>query len=185
MWAIQREMAYNFDMSPKLPQVIILLGPVGAGKSTVGRIIEKELNGHFYSIEELFIQKFKTYENYASNRDQAYQIFMDEVIHAAERGQTPLIFEEIAMSSHGKGLVESISQKFSTDLICIEADLETCQSRVIQRGTAKNFSKSNAVVEGAWTEFSKVKDFYRFKAEIRNQDCAHQEIADQVRKIWK
>ncbi len=99
----------------KAPLVIILLGPVGAGKSTVGRLIEKKMEGCFLSIEEFFIERFSSYENYAANRDLAYSEFEKEIISSVNNGKAPVIFEEVALSHHGKKLVETIIQEMQAE----------------------------------------------------------------------
>jgi dephospho-CoA kinase len=166
------------------PSVIIVLGPVGAGKSKVCRLLQRELGGKIISIEEFFMRQYGSYDNYSAHKNEAYQKLKTEILSCLNQGANPVIFEEIAISVHGKELVEGFIRDFSTELICVDAELAICKARVSTRGTSKNFSKSDAVVEGAWSAFQQIKASLKFKAKIQNNSLSENELIAEIRKVW-
>ena len=85
----------------QLPHIIILLGPNGVGKSHICRIISAQGLCEYFSIEEVFMDKYKSLANFQQHRDEAYQYF-ENIIRSANTEKV-IIFEESGISDQAPG----------------------------------------------------------------------------------
>jgi shikimate kinase len=165
--------------------IIILLGPNGAGKTTIGRILEKEFNCIFLSLEEFFLNRYPTYEAYREHREEAYQAFEALVRLTLDCVDEPVIFEEIGLSAAAQTLIGHLQQTYRVILVKVIASEQLCIQRVADRGTDTNFPKPPEMVRKVHARFlTEVANRYSFDVEIVNERLSEADICKQLRSLF-
>ena len=156
-------------------KLIILLGPNGVGKTHICKVLEKNKLAKYYSIEEYFMKKYITLDNFKKHRQEGYNSF--ELNIRSDTDSEIILFEESGISSQATDMINRLKQDYQVYLIEIMADLETCKDRVRQRGTKENFSKDDEFVinsEKKYLEYGGKK--YKFDLKIKNNDLNDSQI---------
>jgi shikimate kinase len=179
------------DLMPHFPQVIILLGPCGAGKTTVCRLLAERIGARFLDLEGFGLERYPTYDLYRANREQLYRDFTAFVEVSIADTQRPVVFEEVGLSPLSQQLIARMQQGYRAVLIALLASEETCVERVAARGIAANFPKSPELVRRIHAEFlEQAYPRYTFACEIQNDQpsdealmAAIEECAEQLMRV--
>ena len=159
------------------PNVIILLGPSGAGKTTVGRFLEQHFACVFLSLEEFFLTRYPSYEQYRSHREDAYQRFEHLVYHTLQTSGKPVVFEEVGLSQVSQTLIRNIQHRCHTVLVQVMAQEALCVHRVATRSTSGNFPKTPEIVQRVHRQFlAEVRARYTFAVELENEHLSKEEL---------
>jgi|SRR6185436_11040600 len=168
----------------KTTDIIILLGPNGAGKSTAGHILQNHFRCSFLSLEEFFLERYQTYENYAAHRPEAYQLFEGEVHSFIRSGKKPVVFEEIGLGQESQTLIQALQRDFRVKLVCLLASESTCVQRVAARGTQRNFPKTIESVKSVRERFlAESATRYHFDLVIENENISEQDLVRQLEEF--
>ncbi len=151
---------------PDYPQIVILLGPNGVGKTTLGQMLERTFRCRFVSLERFFLDRYASYAEYRANRPAAYAAFEQHVADLVN-GQ-PLVFEEVGLSDLAQGLIGNLQGRFRVALVGVLAPEAICQQRVAQRGLTSNYPKSPAFVRDTYQRFQASAGRYRLDLEVQN-----------------
>ncbi len=157
------------------PDLAILLGPNGVGKTHICHVLERNGLFRFYSIEEFLIGKYKSLSNFQRHREEGYVQF-EKVIHSARDGK-PIIFEESGISDEATRMIGRLKKDYAVRLISVSANLDLCIGRVERRGIESNFPKSAEFVKDSFDKWeSKAKSKYVFDMEIVNNNLSDRAI---------
>ena len=114
-------------------RVYILIGPKGAGKTFLGRAIEKEFQIPFLEVESIALRVKQ--ERAFDNADYVREIF--KAIETAVRDElsktTELLFDSTGLSDEFDEMLANLRADFDLRLIRIRADPDVCLERVRAR----------------------------------------------------
>ena len=155
----------------------MLIGPNGVGKSTIGRILAKNFSGCFISIEEFFLERYPTLDQYRANKDGAYAQLEAHIRERHIACQQPIIFEEVGLSEHAQRLVHNLAYDFNVLCCKVMANRLLCADRVAQRGLQHSYPKAPGMLKHVYQDFVARSDgLYAFDLEIINESLSEAEI---------
>lgn len=124
----------GLSLRKKLTKPISIIGMMGSGKSTVGRILARKLRLQFYDSDKEIenrlglsvsdIYEFKGEDYFREKEAEAVQEILDYGIVLLSTGSNTFLNEDL------RNLIKEKSIS-----ICLSADLQTIHSRVIRRNT--------------------------------------------------
>ncbi len=134
-------------MASHRAQLLVLVGPKGAGKSEIGRMIESSFNAHFLDVERIAIRVLRSMggiidETYARRafEEITYAIRALETDHAA------IIIETTGASDETICFLDRLTSRYEVCLIKVGASAETCAERVRTRNQSKQISVSDDLI---------------------------------------
>ncbi|HBL30869.1 MAG TPA: hypothetical protein DD490_28875 [Acidobacteria bacterium] len=164
--------------------LLILVGPNGVGKSTLGRCLARHLGYRFLPVEEFWKARYATIEEIWARLPEAFRAFEDHVRAELAADGTPVVFESGGRTPHDVELIGVLSAAFRTRLVRVHADLDTCQRRVRERGTSRNFPKTPDYVARCHEEFfAAYVGRYDVAEVIENRDLPEEEICRLFRNL--
>ena len=163
---------------PDYPQIVILLGPNGVGKTTLGQMLERNFSCAFLSLETLLLERYPSYEVYRANRPAAYRAFEQAVGEQVMASTVPLVFEEVGLNEVSQHLIGNLQARFRVALVRVTAPEEVCQQRVARRDPASNYPKSPAFVRDTYHRFAATARRFTFTLEAQNLGRQPDELAE-------
>ena len=121
-----------------LSQVIVLVGPKGAGKTTLGRVLEREPGVHFLEVESIAKRVLADMggvidERYAREAFAAIVVAVDSMA-----GSYPtIVLETTGASTETPAFIDALRRLRSVRLVRIVAPAETCATRIAQRDSSR------------------------------------------------
>lgn len=128
--------------------VILLFGPKGAGKSTIGRVLERELGGHFLEVEAIAKRVLAAAQGVI---DEAYaERALNAIVAEVERISTRhtfIVIETTGASKHTSCFIESLRRKHEVRLVRVRAEKRVCAERIARRDAARQIDVSSEMIE--------------------------------------
>ena len=161
-------------------KLIILIGPNGVGKTTIGSYLEKYLGMHFLRIEEFWLSRYETIEDIYAALEEAYELFESHLHSEMPKTNKTVVFEAGGRNEYALRMILKLEKAYDAILVKVSAEYDTCLKRVLSRGTKSNFPKDEAYVQKCHSEFKDIYQHkYDFRFEIINNDgVTHNEIID-------
>lgn len=137
------------DPEPRAPraQLVVLVGPKGAGKTTLGRALAGRAGVHFLEVE-LLAQRVL-----AATRgvlDEAYAArFFDALRVELERLETAhdvLVIETTGASIHAEAFVAALASRHELLLVRVEAPADVCAARIRARDPSRQVAVSDDLI---------------------------------------
>lgn len=134
-------------VSARRAQLVVLVGPKGAGKSTVGRMIESRFDAHFMDVERIAIRVLRSMggiidETYARRAFEE----IARAIRAVEREHAAIVIETTGASEETVKFLHRLMARHDVRLIRVRASAETCAERIKTRNQSKQISVSDEVI---------------------------------------
>ena len=161
-------------------KLIILIGPNGVGKTTIGSYLEEHLGMQFLRIEEFWMSRYQTIEDIYESLEEAYELFESHLQQEMQNTNKTIVFESGGRNEYALKMILTLQEQYDAILVKISADYDTCLRRVLARGTKTNFPKDEAYVQKCHSEFKESYEHkYQFQFGLVNNDgVSHHEIID-------
>jgi len=130
-----------------MKQVIILVGPKGAGKSTIGDLLEKNLRIHFVRVEPLFI---KVRESFGASHPDYERLGYELVLsHLCKELSTHnlMCFESTGASEYFMWLLVELRKLAHVLPVQILVERTQCLDRITQRDASIHINVSDDQID--------------------------------------
>lgn len=119
-------------------KLIILIGPKGSGKSSIGAIIEQKTHIKFLRVEPIWLS--------LKPEEDGWQRVAAEIDRQFQENETVMI-ESLGVGEGFDKLHTSLKERYEVKLVKVEADLALCLSRVKNRDSSNHIPVSDDKVE--------------------------------------
>lgn len=163
------------------PEIIILIGPKGAGKSYIGRLIEKTYGCHFLHVELIFLDVQKRglpFEEYVTT---GYRL-VHEAVEALVQQKQCVIFETIGIADAFLELLTSLKKKYVVCLIQVRVPLHTALERVLSRDQTHQIQLDKEVIVHMNEQSLRVK--LEYDLILENEQATDAQLLQQLDTIW-
>ncbi len=165
-----------------LKHIIILIGPKGSGKTTIGRAIAKEMNIRFFDVEKHLIEYMNN--NSIDGNDLPNHGFdIEEIeIRSILKCEDVVVIEATGSSEYFMSYYNMYSAEFRVIPIKIVCNYDICLERINARGLKDNFevpidkiksiyNRSTAIDLDWFQVIDTVNDFNLVKVVDKLKDC--------------
>lgn len=122
---------------------IILIGPKGSGKTSIGVMAAKNSNIKFLRVESIWLS--------LNPGEDGWQRVEEEIDKQFQKDET-VIIESLGVGEGFDRLHAALKEKYEVKLIKVYADLSTCLTRVKNRDSSDHIPVSDEKVE----EYNKI-----------------------------
>ncbi len=130
-----------------MKKVIVLVGPKGAGKTTIGRFLEAELGIEFFCVEPLFLEvRARLGASHPDLERQGFEAVLASLGDALARSAV-VCFDSTGASARFPWLLSELGKLARVVLIRVLADPAQCLERVRQRNAALHIPIADAAIE--------------------------------------
>jgi shikimate kinase len=129
-------------------RVLLLVGPKGAGKTTIAEMLARRADAHFVEAEAISKRVLAACdgvidESYAR---RAFTAIADEVDRLAAAGQRLLVLETTGASDEAPAFFARLRARHDLRLVRIHAGLATCVERIATRDTTRQIAVPDDLV---------------------------------------
>lgn len=165
----------------KKPEIIVLIGPKGAGKSYIGRLIER-IYGYFFLHTELIFLEVKKrnlpFENYVAT---GYQL-VQEAVEALVQQKHCVVFETIGVADACLALLAYLKKKYTVVFIQVHVSSHVALERVFSRDQTHQIQLERAIVAHMNEQSLQMKLDYDLILE--NERATDAQLIQQLETIW-
>lgn len=120
--------------------VLALIGPKGAGKTHLGRMLERELDVDFIDVEAVF-------RALPGPRDVAEGYSRVEALVSERLATRPTVSLELTGAApEAEDLLRRLAEAATLRLVRVQAPLEVCLRRIAQRDASRQLPASEALI---------------------------------------
>ncbi len=129
-------------------RMVVLVGPKGSGKTTIGRMLERHPGVHFLNVETIARRVLEAMgkvidENYARRA-------FDEILSAIrsiEEQHEVIVIETTGASEETPRFLAALGERYDLRLVRIHARPETCAARIHSRDQSAQIQVSAELIE--------------------------------------
>ncbi len=130
-----------------MKQVLVLVGPKGAGKSTIGHVLATDLGLHFLRVEPIFLDvRAQLGASHSQFEAAGFQAVLTALREALVQHDI-VCFETTGASTHVSWLLEALRQEARVLLVRVLAAPDQCLSRIRARDASIHIPVSDDQIE--------------------------------------
>jgi XRE family transcriptional regulator, aerobic/anaerobic benzoate catabolism transcriptional regulator len=128
-------------------KVLLLVGPKGAGKTTLGRELAKRPGVRFVPVEAIAKEVLASMGNVIDERyaRRAFDAILRE-LRDLERRHSTLVLETTGASEHSRDFVRRLANRYELALVRVTASPSECEARILARDPSAQIAVSRAMV---------------------------------------
>lgn len=129
-------------------RLIVLVGPKGSGKTTIGRMLEQRLGARFIAVEAVAKRVLAEMGNVVDERyaRRAFEEIVRELEQAA-RAHAVMVIESTGASSETAAFFAALRERFDVRFVRVRATRDTCADRIETRDQSAQIQVSRELVE--------------------------------------
>jgi hypothetical protein len=128
-------------------EVLLLVGPKGAGKSTIGQLLATQLGVRFLRVEPLFLEvRAALGPSHPDYERRGFEAVLSALVDALA-GHDAACFESTGASDHFPWLLSEIRKVARLHLVRVRASPDRCLERVRSRDASLHIPVSDDQVE--------------------------------------
>lgn len=161
--------------------VYILIGPKGAGKSYIGKLLHTELGIQFFAVEVIFMAIINN--DYDSDEEfvRAGNRLIERGIDAyLEKGDS-ISFEATGANPVLNEFIDKLAKKYTVKLIHIKTPLPLCLERIKGRDPSHQIAVTEELIE----EVNRISEstVFDYNLTIKNDGISDREIIDSFKNL--
>ncbi len=130
-----------------MKKVVVLVGPKGAGKTTIGRFLAAELGIRFLDVEPLFLEvRARLGASHPDLERQGFESVLASLSDALTRCDT-VCFDSTGASSHFSWLLSELGKLARVVLVRVLADPAQCIERIHKRDASLHIPIADDAIE--------------------------------------
>ena len=130
-----------------MKRIIVLVGPKGAGKSTIGQLIENRLGVPFVRVEPIYLQvRLRLGPEHPDLERQGFKAILDHLTQAMV-SHDAICFETTGASAHSSWLLAELSRLAEVLPVQVQADPSQCVAQIHRRDASVHIPVSDDDVE--------------------------------------
>lgn len=130
-----------------MKQVLVLVGPKGAGKSTIGQILAADLGLCFLRVEPLFLEvRNRLGASHPQLESAGFQAVQSAALEVLDRADI-LCFETTGASTHVAPLLDALRSQARVLLVRVLAAPDQCLTRIHSRDASIHIPVSDDQIE--------------------------------------
>ena len=130
-----------------MKRLIVLVGPKGAGKTTIGQLLEARLGIPFIKVEPVYLQvRAALGPEHPDLERQGFQAFLDELTAALATNET-ICFETTGASAYTSWLLTELSRQAVILPVQVLVDPSQCLERIHRRDASLHIPVSDDAIE--------------------------------------
>lgn len=128
---------------PPRPRLVVLVGPKGSGKSTIGTMLAESAGAHFFRVEPVFLENIR--EGGATGDDLTRRGFqrVDAELRVRAALHPLIVIEATGAWPEFGAVLAGYRTMFNVALARIRAPLDVCRTRVRTRDTTVHIPVSD------------------------------------------
>lgn len=160
--------------------IVLLVGPKGAGKSTLGALLERDLGARFIRVESIYLQVLQAHPNVdpASLEPLGFEAILKELDCVAQSNRVVCI-ESTGTAGYFPTFLARLQAQHRVTLVRVVALAEICIARVKRRDAIGHIAVSDERVR----EINRVAASVRMPWDIEVNNSGEQSAEDVAQEI--
>ena len=130
-----------------MKRIIVLVGLKGAGKSTIGQLIENRLGAPFVRVEPIYLQvRLRLGPEHPDLECQGFRAILDYLTQALA-SHDAICFETTGASAHSSWLLAELCQLAEVLPVQVLSDPSQCLARIHRRDASIHIPASDGEIE--------------------------------------
>lgn len=161
------------------PWIVVLVGPKGSGKTTIGRMLEARSGVVFLEAEAIALRVLADHDGTIDERyaRRALTAIVDAATELA-RARHVVVIETTGASDHADWFLDELRRRCRVSLVRVHATVETCAGRIAARDRARHVPVDPALIRAMHARTEALR--WPWDAEVHNDRPVTREALDRL-----